>query len=144
MQAGGTGTKRKVPLARMVFSNIKRLEWIEQRLSCTSAPQSSPEAASAALGPAPASCAQPIPLPYPVLQSPPQPAAEPQKSLNTAGAMPQLALKQASMHHIHTGAQQTDPPIAAAAPPASPQSCICTAASTVTHVTSLGTELLPY
>ncbi|CAL8470831.1 g10373 [Coccomyxa elongata] len=138
VQAGGTGTKRKVPLARMVFSNVKRLKWIEQRLSCASTPQSSHMAGSAGLGPAPASCAQPIPLPSPVLQSPPQPAAEPQKSLNTARAVPQPALQQASMHHVDTSAQRTDPPNAAAASPASPQPCVGGVASTIVHVTSLG------
>ncbi|BDA45580.1 probable RNA demethylase ALKBH5 at C-terminar half [Coccomyxa sp. Obi] len=138
IQAGSTGTKRKVPLARMVFSNVKRLKWIEEQLSCTSTPQSSPVAAGAALGPAPASSAQPYPPPTPALQSPPQTAAELQNGMNTAGSPPQPALQQASMHRVGTGAQRTDPPVSAATPPASPQPCLVNATFVAAHPTSIG------
>ena len=128
----------------MVFSNAKRLKWIEQRLSCTSIPQSSPRAASAALGPAPACNAQPHQPPSPVLQSPPQPTAELQKGLNTMESVPLPAFQQASVQHVDTGTQQTDPPSSTAAQPAGPQPCLVKIASPAAHPTSAGTGFLPY
>lgn len=143
MQAGSTGAKRKVTLARMVFGNAKRLKWIEERLLCASTRQSSPMAANATLEPAPASSANISPSP--ALQCPLQPTAGLQEGLNTAGTVPQPALQQAPMDHVDTGAQRTDPPLPALMPVASPQPCLASATPAVnTHLTSTGTGPLPY
>lgn len=79
-QAGSIGVKRKVPLARMVFSNTKRLKWIEEQLSSSLTAQASTAASPAGM-----------PAPAPITTSPSSAALQAsQQGCSTTAAAPQL------------------------------------------------------